>query len=63
MTVFFDPMITVRVNDVLAEAPFTVSWSPPGFVWNVSTTVRGSSRSVVVSVRPPESVAVRVSSR
>ena len=32
-------------------------------VWKVSTTVRGSSRRVLVAVRPPESVAVSRSSR
>jgi hypothetical protein len=36
----------------------TTSWSPPGVVWNVKVTVRGSGRKVLVLVRPPESVAV-----
>ena len=47
----------------LALLPFTTSCIPPGFVWKLRTTVRGSSRTVFVSVRPPESVAVSFSSR
>lgn len=63
LSVFVDPMITVRVNDAMDEAPFTTSMRPPGIVWKVSTTVWGSSRMLVVLVRPPESVAVSLSSR
>jgi hypothetical protein len=41
----------------------TASLNPVGLVWKLSTTVLGSSRTLYVSVRPPESVAVRRSSR
>jgi hypothetical protein len=61
--VFVDPMITVRVKLALASAPFITSLSPPTVVWNVKVTVCGSSRTVLVSDRPPESVAVSLSSR
>ena len=61
--VLLDPMITVRVKVAVAWDPFTASLRPPGVLWKVSTTVRGSSRRVRVPVSPPESVAVRVSSR
>jgi hypothetical protein len=58
-----DPTITVREKVAVAVVPFTASCKPPGMVWKVSTTVRGSSRRVTVCVRPPESVAVSSSSR
>jgi hypothetical protein len=61
--VFFDPTITVRVNGVVWAVDPTVSWSPGGLVWKVRLTVWGSSRTVSVSLSPPGSVAVRVSSR
>jgi hypothetical protein len=60
---FVEPSITVRVNVVVELELPTVSWRPVGELWNVRTTVRGSRRTVSVSERPPESVAVRVSSR
>ncbi len=41
----------------------TASCRPAGFDWKVRFTVSGSRRTVFESVRPPESVAVRVSSR
>jgi hypothetical protein len=53
----------VGVNDVVAFSPLRPSVSPPGLDDSVSWTVRGSSRTVWVSVRPPASVAVRRSSR
>jgi hypothetical protein len=56
-------MITVRVNGVVPAALPTASWSPLGLDWNARLTVCGSSRTVFESVSPPESVAVRVSSR
>src|SRR5262245_15632291 len=61
--VLLDPTMTVRVNVAVELAPLNVSWSAHGAVWNVKTTVFGSSRSALVFVRPPESVAVRLSSR
>ena len=42
--VLVEPTITVRVKGAVAWVPFTASCSPPGVVWKVSTTVRGSSR-------------------
>src|SRR5215210_5509 len=60
---FLEPMITVRVNVALVVALPTVSESPLGVVWKVSSTVFGSRRSVFVLVSPPESVAVNFSSR
>jgi predicted ester cyclase len=47
----------------LAWLPPTARFSPVGVVLKFSTTVCGSRRTLSVSVRPPESVAVRVSSR
>ena len=39
-----DPTITVRVNGVVAsDAVPTTSFSPVGIVWNLRSTVRGSS--------------------
>ena len=61
--VLVEPTITVRVNDDLELVLFTDERSPPGVVWKVRTTVFGSRRRVLVSVRPPESVAVSFSSR
>ena len=61
--VFVEPTITVRVNGALDWLLLTTSLSPPGTVEKVKMTVRGSSRTVLVSVRPPESVAVSLSSR
>jgi hypothetical protein len=61
--VWAEPTITVRVKEALADAPSTVRARPPGLVWKESTTVLGSSRTDVVWLRPPESVAVSRSSR
>ncbi len=58
-----EPTITVRVNGAVAVLAPTVSCSADGAVWNVNTTVWGSSRSVSVSCKPPESVTVSCSSR
>ena len=58
-----DPTITVRVNGAAWLLAPTVSCSPAGLVWKVKSTVWGSRRMVSVSLRPPESVAVSVSSR
>jgi hypothetical protein len=55
--------MTVRVKGAVPELLPTVSWSPEGLVANVRFTVLGSRRTVFASVRPPESVAVSVSSR
>ena len=63
LMLLFEPSITVLVKGVaLLELP-TTSCRPEGELWKLSSTVRGSSRSVFVSVRPPASVAVRRSSR
>jgi hypothetical protein len=61
--VFRDPWMTVLVKGVVACEPFSARVKPPGLVLSVSYTVRGSSRTDFVSVRPPESVAVRRNSR
>ena len=61
--VLVDPTITLRVKAVFVEVPPTVKVSPPGTVWKVSATIRGSRRRVTVLVSPPESVAVSRSSR
>jgi hypothetical protein len=58
-----EPTITVRVNADFDVVLPTVSDNPPGVLWKVRTTVLGSSLSTLVSVRPPESVAVSLSSR
>ena len=63
MMVFFEPTITVRVNAALEAVEPTTSDSPPGLVWKLNCTVFGSRRSVLVLVRPPESVTVSLSSR
>ena len=58
-----EPTITVRLKVAVPWDPLTASLRPPGVLWKVNATVRGSSRTVSVSVSPPESVAVRRSSR
>ena len=63
LTVLLDPTMTLRVKADFAEVPPTVRLSPPGTVWNVNVTIRGSSLRVTVLVSPPESVAVNRSSR
>src|SRR5882757_4073968 len=59
----FDPTITVRVNGATCVVLPTVSCAPVGLDWNVSTTVRGFSRTVVVPTFPSESVARSVRSK
>src|SRR4029453_3434388 len=61
--VLVEPTITVWLNVAVPWVPLTVSFRPPGVVWKVSATVRGSSRTDLVSVRPPESRTVSWSSR
>src|SRR5690348_6370645 len=64
LTVFAEPMTTLTENGVLCLASFTTRWrtASSGRVWNLSTTVFGFSRTLVVEVSPPESVAVTCSS-
>src|SRR5438094_1960871 len=65
LTEFAEPTTTVTENGVVRGASFTtrsLRTRPPGLVLNVSTTVFGSSRTLVVEVSPPESVAVSCSS-
>ena len=54
--------MTVREKGAVALTPLKVSFSPVGFVWKVSVVVFGSSRMLVLLLRPAASVAVRVSS-
>ena len=63
LTELVEPTITVREKGVVAWLLPTASFSPVGLVLKFSTTVCGSRRTLYVSVRPPESVAVRMSSR
>src|SRR5690242_2335108 len=61
LTEFAEPTTTVVVNGVVWAAEFnvrSVSFRPPGLVLNVRFTVTGSSRTLLVDVSPPESVAV-----
>src|SRR5436190_20065282 len=61
LTEFAEPTTTVTENGVVRGASFTtrsLRLRPPGFVLNVSATVFGSSRTLVVANSPPESVAV-----
>src|ERR1043166_4462650 len=65
LTEFAEPTTTVTENGVVRGASFTtrsLRTRPPGLVLNVSTTVLGSSRTLVVEVSPPESVAVSCTS-
>jgi len=64
LTVFAEPMTTRTENGALCRASFTTKWrtTSSGRVLNLSTTVFGSSRTLVVEVSPPESVAVSCSS-
>src|SRR5918994_1216948 len=56
--------MTVREKGVVDSAPFTTSFSPAaGSDRKLSSTVWGSRRTLLVSVKPPESVAVSLSSR
>src|SRR5688572_24260440 len=58
-----EPTITVRLKGVACVRPLMPTWSPPGLVAKLSATVLGWSVTLRVCVRPPESVAVRRSSR
>ena len=65
LTEFAEPTTTVTENGVVRGASFTtrsLRTSPPGLVLNVSTTVFGSSLTLVVEVSPPESVATSCTS-
>src|SRR5919197_6778741 len=65
LTEFAEPTTAVTENGVVRGASLTtrsLRTRPPGLVLNVSTTVFGSSRTLVVEVSPPESVAVSCSS-
>jgi hypothetical protein len=50
--------MTVRLNEAFWLVPFTVRENPPGLVAKVSTTVLGSSRTLVAAESPPETVAI-----
>jgi hypothetical protein len=52
-----------RVKGVAALPPLRTSCRPEGLVANVRLTVWGWSVTLAVLVRPPESVAVKTSSR
>src|SRR2546423_15318445 len=59
LTEFAEPTTTVTENGVGRGASFTtrsLRTRPPGLVLNVSTTVFGSSRTLVAEASPPESV-------
>jgi hypothetical protein len=58
-----EPTMTTRVNGANAVVLPTARRKPLGTVWNVRETVCGSSSIVSLSLRPPESVTVSVSSR
>ena len=65
LTEFAEPTTTVMENGVVRGASFTtrsLRTRPPGLVLNVSTTVFGSSRTLVVEVSPPASVATSCTS-
>ena len=66
LTELVEPTITVRENGAAASLLPTVSLSPgftEGLVMKFSTTVCGLSRTLLVSLSPPESLAVSLSSR
>ncbi len=63
LTKFFEPTITVRAKGAVAPSLPTTSSSPVGEVLRFSATVCGSSRTLLVSRNPPESSAVRRSSK
>src|SRR6187549_1460558 len=63
LTESVEPTIAVRVNGVVWLVDPTARVSPAGIDANVRSTVCGSSRTVVVLVKPPESVAVNRRSR
>jgi hypothetical protein len=49
----------VTVNGALAVVGPAVSWSAGGLDWKVRFTVLGCRVTLVLAVRPPESLAVR----
>ena len=63
LTVLAEPMTTLTENGVRCLASFTTKWrpTPSGRVLKLSRTVFGFSRTLVVEVSPPESVAVSCS--
>ena len=63
LTELLEPTITVRVNGVAPESLPTARLRPGGVDSKRSSTVRGSSRTDSVSVRPLASVAVSLSTR
>jgi hypothetical protein len=58
-----EPVMNMRVNGVVPVSSSTVRCSPGTLVANVACTVFGCRSTLSVSVRPPESVTVRRSSR
>ena len=62
---FVEPTMTVRVNGAVPAVLPRTSWSPTplGSVVNWNVVVCGSSRTLLTSVCPPESRAVRRTSR
>src|SRR3954447_12503275 len=65
LTELAEPTTTRVTNGVVCAPELSVrlaSLRPPGLVLKVRSTVRGSSRTLVVAVRPPPSVAVSLSS-
>jgi hypothetical protein len=62
LTELADPTMTVLVYGVAAFVPLKVTDRPAGLVWNDSVLVLGCSRTVAEELRPPASVAVRLSS-
>jgi hypothetical protein len=63
LTEFVDPTITVRENGLAEEPELNASCSPVGLEVKLSTTVCGSSLTLVVEAAPLLSVAVSCSSR
>jgi hypothetical protein len=65
LTEFAEPTTAVTEKGVVRGASFTtrsLSTRPPGLLLNVSTTVFWVSRTLVVALSPPESVAVSCNS-
>jgi glucose/arabinose dehydrogenase len=63
LIVLAEPSMTVRVNGAVEGEPFTDRPRPVGSVSSRSSTVLRSNRTVRVSLSPPLSVAVSLSSR
>jgi hypothetical protein len=63
LTELREPMMTTRMSGASAVVLPTARRKPLGTVWNVTATVLGSSSIVSLSLSPPESVTVSVSSR